>query len=881
MKMGTLKARVLTPLTVALFILFGAFIYNVFQTQQRQISDDVEQHTGSVLKLFQKRLDSETEKLSAVIDLLSRNEQIKSAWLARDRTTLLKLSSPILSELSEKLKITHFYFHDNDRVNFLRVYTPERFGDVINRYTLIQAQESGRPSSGVELGKLGTMTLRVVHPWRIDNQVIGFIEMGEEIDHLILKLKDILGVELYVSIYKEFLTRENWEIGMRLFGHDSNWNQLPSSVIVSRTLKEVPQVFGDFLKKGHHRYMVMDKNIELAIDKHKHRFSVGVIPLFDASGQEIGDIAVLYDITELVASSRRTIVITFLICLIVGLALIIFFSKILGNVETELGKHRQHLEELVEGRTDELRRSNVDLLKEINERRRVEDKLKKTQASLNRAQQIARLGNWDWDIVLGEFWLSDETCRIFGLDRKDFGSTYEAFMDNIHPDDKKLVISSFERSLQEGIPLKLNHRIILPNGTERIVYEQAELTHDEAGRPVRFLGTVQDVTERTQMEEAVQRSRNLESLGVLAGGLAHDFNNLLAAVLSNIELVKDNIDSDTESQEMLTHAETACLRARNLTAQLLTFSKGGEPLKKTTSMEKLMRNTCDFMLSGSNVRCKYDIAENLNPGKVDKQQMEQVFQNLLMNAKEAMPEGGTIKLKAANFKADGLGTFPLNQGEYVKILIEDDGTGITEDILPRVFEPYFSTKQKAGRQGTGLGLAICHSVVTKHGGLISVQSKLNKGTSFKIYLPAALQESEKYEGRYELEKTPSDRAARILLMEDDEALIWVGEKILRRMGHRVDSTRNGSEAVELFIKARERGDAFDLVILDLTIRGGMGGQKTMGKLIEIDPDVKAIVVSGYADDPVMANYKEFGFKAAIAKPYTITKFSKVIREAFG
>jgi PAS domain S-box-containing protein len=877
--MGTLKARVLTPLTVALCILLGAFIYNVYQTQQQQISEDVAQRLDSVLKLFEKRLSSETEKLSAIIDLLSGNEQIKSAWLARDRTTLLKISSPLLSELSERLQFTHFYFHDGDRVNFLRVYSPERFGDVINRFTLIRAQESSQPSSGIELGKLGTMTLRVVHPWRIDGQVVGFIEMGKEIDHIIHKLQDILDVELYVSIYKEFLEREDWETGMRLFGHDSDWNHLPSSVIVSRTLNEIPSVFGDFLKKGQHGYMELASNVELSIGKH--RFSVGVIPLFDAGSREIGDIVVLYDITELVAASRKTIVITFLICSSVGLALFIFFSKILGNVETELGRHRQHLEELVEGRTDELKRSNENLLQEINERGRVEDKLKKTQASLNRAQQIARLGNWDWDIVAGEFWLSDETCRIFGLDREVFGATYEAFMDNIHPDDKKRVIGSFERSLQDGIPLNLNHRIVLPDGRERIVHEQAELSFDEAGKPVRLLGTVQDVTERRQMEEAVQRSRNLESLGVLAGGLAHDFNNLLAAVLGNIELVKDDIEPDTESQEMLTHAEEACIRARNLTAQLLTFSKGGEPLKEITRIDKLIRNTSEFMLSGSNVRCVYDIAENLNPVKVDRRQMEQVFQNLLMNAKDSMAEGGTIRLQAENFREDGHDTIPLNQGEYVKILVEDEGPGITEDILPRVFEPYFSTKQRGERKGIGLGLAICHSVVTKHGGHISAQSKLNKGTSFKIYLPAAAQESEEYKERSKREKPPFDREARILLMEDEEALIRVGEKILSRMGHRVDSARHGSEAVELYIKSKEGGEAYDLVILDLTIRGGMGGQKTIRKLIEIDPDVKAIVASGYANDPVMANYEKYGFKAAIAKPFTIAKFRKVMRNAFG
>ena len=380
MRSSSLKTRVLLPFTVALVILLAALIFNVYHDQYDRLSEDVETRLEFVQELFDKQILSETEQLDAIIALLSKNRLIQEAWLAKDREALLQLSAPLLNDLSSKLRFTHFYFHDASRVNFLRVYNPERFGDRIDRYTIKQAEKTGKPAAGIELGKLGTLTLRMVHPWKINGKLVGYIEMGEEIDHLIRKLRDVLQVELYVSIYKEFINREDWEAGMKLMDLQSNWDQFPDSVIVGKTNTVIPEMLGSFLSRGQHGYMEMATGLKLSMGLDQ--FRVGVIPLFDASTQEVGDIVVLYNVTDLARSTKDTIIITSIICITIGLSLFVLFFKILDKVDNELTKHRQNLEELVYDRTDELMAANKHLNQEIVERRKAETALQEARDKL-------------------------------------------------------------------------------------------------------------------------------------------------------------------------------------------------------------------------------------------------------------------------------------------------------------------------------------------------------------------------------------------------------------------------------------------------------------------------------------------------------------------
>ncbi len=352
MKITTLKTRVLIPLTIALGILLTTFVYYIYHSQRNEFSSDVGSHINRVQELFDKQLESETELLNTTLEFISIQKSLQQAWMAKDRNALFQASSPLLKKLGVNHRITHFYFHNPDRTNFLRVYDPERFGDTINRFTLKEAVKKGHNSAGIELGKLGTMTLRVVHPWVIDGQIVGYIEMGEEIDHIIEKLHNILDVNVYVSIYKEYLDRKRWEAGMQLLGRQDNWDFSPFAVIVSQTLKDVPAKLKDFLKKGEHDYLEMDTDLKLFLNERNYR--VGVLPLFDAGGREIGDILILSDVTTQLSSFNKTVLLAVSICIAVGLALFIFFSALLGKLESKLSDYQNNLEFMVTKRTEEL-----------------------------------------------------------------------------------------------------------------------------------------------------------------------------------------------------------------------------------------------------------------------------------------------------------------------------------------------------------------------------------------------------------------------------------------------------------------------------------------------------------------------------------------------
>ena len=380
----------------------------------------------------------------------------------------------------------------------------------------------------------------------------------------------------------------------------------------------------------------------------------------------------------------------------------------------------------------------------------------------------------------------------------------------------------------------------------------------------------QEIVEREKVEEELLRAQKLESLGTMAGGIAHDFNNLLASVLGNIQLAKLDIPQTDQVYRQLTEAEQASLRARDLTQQLLTFAKGGTPVKSVTSVAALIRETAGFTLRGSSVRYDLQIPDELWPIEADEVQMTQVVNNLLINADQAMPNGGTITVKCEDIMLDAAAFPSLAAGKYVKVTITDRGTGIPQEHIAKVFDPYFTTKQR----GSGLGLAVTYSIVKNHGGHISLESVLGKGTTFHLYLPATDKKLTPPAKESEYLRTGKGR---VLVMDDEETILTTMRDILTRLGYEVTFAREGAEVVELYRNAMgERGTPFDVVIMDLTIAGGMGGKDAVKKLLEIDPRVKAIVSSGYPKDPVMSEYRQYGFSGVVAKPFRIRELSEVV-----
>ena len=413
--------------------------------------------------------------------------------------------------------------------------------------------------------------------------------------------------------------------------------------------------------------------------------------------------------------------------------------------------------------------------------------------------------------------------------------------------------------------------LVARNGRKGMVALSGAPILDQGGEILGMVLVFRDITEKTRMEEEFFKAQKLESVGLLAGGIAHDFNNILTAIMGNISLAMMDAKPDAKISRRLEETLKASLRAKDLTQQLLTFSKGGTPIKKIHSISDLIRSSTLFALTGSNVRCEFRIAPDLWPAEVDEGQIGQVIHNLVLNADQAMPEGGLIKVRAENLAVSSTHGLPLEPGNYVKISIRDEGTGISREYLPKIFDPYFTTKHR----GNGLGLAVVHSIVAKHGGLITVESELGSGTTFHIYLEAS--DREIAEERHPQRQLPTGRG-RILLMDDEEIVGEVVGEMLGQLGYRVVLARNGEQALERYRESLSSRELFDAVILDLTIPGGMGGKETVVRLREMDPDVRAVVSSGYSNDPIMGDFGKYGFSGVISKPYRLQELARVLND---
>lgn len=407
------------------------------------------------------------------------------------------------------------------------------------------------------------------------------------------------------------------------------------------------------------------------------------------------------------------------------------------------------------------------------------------------------------------------------------------------------------------------------NGEERRLDAKRANINDREGKFAGMVWAIRDTTNKQKMEEELLKASKLDSLGVLAGGIAHDFNNLLTVIVGNLALGKMALQPENEVYDLLVEAEKASFQAKGLTQQLLTFARGGAPLRKHTIIRDLLRDSASITLSGSNVSGEIDIDEDLWLLHVDPAQISQVFNNLIINAVQAMPEGGTIKIAARNITLTDGEIAALPAGKYVRIAIRDQGGGIAENIQSRIFDPYFSTKAT----GSGLGLATSYSIIRKHEGYINLVTSLGEGTTFYVYLPASASGCEA-----EPKQTPfiTHSRAKILVMDDDERIREVAGHILDSIGYTSDPARDGKEAVEMYRQALQAGESYDAVIIDLTIAGGMGGKETILKILEIDPGAKLIVSSGYANDPIMGEYQNWGLKGVIPKPYGLKELSETI-----
>ncbi len=397
------------------------------------------------------------------------------------------------------------------------------------------------------------------------------------------------------------------------------------------------------------------------------------------------------------------------------------------------------------------------------------------------------------------------------------------------------------------------------------------LIKNDLGEPIFITMTAIDISEQLKMKEELLKAVKLESIGLLAGGIGHDFNNLLTAILGNAAIAQMDIPPDNPVFELLVNIENASKRAKDLSQQLLTFSKGGSPVKETASIETIIKDCTAFTLKGSNVKCEFDFADQINAVNVDKGQISQVINNMVVNAVHAMPGGGVITLSCRN-ETITTKTHQLPPGNYVRISIKDQGVGIDPNNLNKIFDPYFTTKE----HGNGLGLATSYSIIKKHDGHITVDSAPGKGTCFTIYIPV---NNAEHSGSQKKKEAIFQGHGKILIMDDEDIVRQTIGQLVERLGYEISYAEDGQSAIEIYRREYEKGTPFAAVIMDLTIPGGMGGKDAIGELRKIDPQVCAVVASGYCNDPVMSNHQEYGFRAVVKKPVSIHDLSSSLHEA--
>jgi len=426
--------------------------------------------------------------------------------------------------------------------------------------------------------------------------------------------------------------------------------------------------------------------------------------------------------------------------------------------------------------------------------------------------------------------------------------------------------------------------IMPPDGIERLVLVRTAPIHDHEREVHGIVVVVRDITEKEKMAEELLRASKLQSIGVLAGGLAHDFNNMLTAVMGNISIIRQRPALPPDILPSLLEAERGALRVQELTRYLLTFAEGGAPIKQIVQARTLIRETSAFVVRGSNVNCEFNLPVDLWETEADPNQLAQVMSNIVLNAVEATPNGGKIRVSVANVTAPLSAARHLPMGDYLCITVQDHGTGIAPEHLPRIYDPFFTTK----KQARGLGLAAAYSIIQRHDGHISVDSAPGTGTTVVFYLKAirpvapAPVEAKPVELAPPVESVPGIATGRgkqrVLIMDDDEGIRMLGKIMFKQLDYEVITAIDGDSALAAHEEAVSAGRPFDLVVMDLTIPGGMGGKETMRRMREKDTVVRAIVSSGYSNDPVMANHADYGFDGVLPKPYTMSDLTRIVKQ---
>jgi len=535
----------------------------------------------------------------------------------------------------------------------------------------------------------------------------------------------------------------------------------------------------------------------------------------------------------------------------------------------------------VKKRTADLENANEQLRLEIDERKQVEEALRKSQERYALATHAAKIGVWDWNVQKGEFYLDSNVKEILGYSDSEIPNELDVWSEYVHPEDKQSVMETFQDHIDGKTPeFVFEHRMIHKDGSVRWILARGTALRDTQGNPIRVVGTDADITERKQaeeekkkLEEQVQQAQRLEAIGTLAGGIAHDFNNLLMAIQGNTSLLLYELDSCHPHFDALENIEKAIRSGAKLTRQLLGYARKGKYQVKLVQLNQLVEEVTDtFSRTRKEIIIHRELSEDLFAIEAEQGQIEQVLLNLYINAADSMPSGGKMIIKTLNVTHEDMRRkhYVPKPGNYVKLTVTDTGIGIDKRTQGRIFEPFFTTKEMG--RGTGLGLASVYGIVKSHGGYIEVESEKGHGTTFTIFLPACSKENS---NTIVSSERIIEGSGTILIVDDEEMVLEAGVKMLMRLGYNVLKAGSGIEAVEVY---EDNKEAIDLVILDM-IMPGMGGGETYEKMKKINPIVKVLLSSGYSLEGQAAEILKRGCKGFIQKPFNLQKISGKVIEA--
>ena len=561
--------------------------------------------------------------------------------------------------------------------------------------------------------------------------------------------------------------------------------------------------------------------------------------------------------------------------------LIIAMRKSLSEMES-VAERQARLETLKEGIERKVAERTSELTRENLERRQAEEELKKSQSQLAQAQQIARLGSWEWNVVENKVTWSEQTARLYGFRPEDVGSRMEQCLERIHPEDVARVRLLLEQAVKKGTPYECDHRVIHPDGSERIMHGRGEVIVNSAGQVDRIIGTVQDVTEAKRGEEALRKSeaqlrqaQKMEAVGRLAGGVAHDFNNLLTVIGGYSDLMLQRAAADHPDRRNLEEIQNASQRASALTRQLLAFSRKQVLQFQVLDLNEIVGRMDKMLrrLIGEDIELRAVFGQSLGKVKADPGQLEQVILNMVVNARDAMPRGGKVTICTSNVAVDQTMVYQnrgLEAGEYVMLSISDTGVGMTDEVKAHLFEPFFTTK--GIDKGTGLGLATCYGIIRQSDGDIHVYSEANRGTTFKVYLPRTDATTDPETAPKHLEPPPNGTES-VLVVEDEASVRTFAVSVLRERGYRVQEAVSGPEALAIM----ERQPDFDLVVTDV-IMPQMSGRELYDRVKARGSNLKVLFMSGYTDD-ALAHHGVLEEKLSfVEKPFSPARLARKVRE---